>query len=179
MFQRENVRKSRHWFLIVGGIFIILGMIALGAPLFMSLAIEQILGWVFLIGGAIQGFQWFREHRKNHTSWTSLLVSLLGLLVGVVLLLKPLQGVLTLTLILCFYFIAQGVFQILASLRVRPLPGWGWMLISGIVALLLGLMIWRRFPSSAAWSIGLLAGVNLLLTGWASVALALGCSKES
>ncbi len=179
MFQKEYVQKSRHWFLIVGGILVVLGMVALGAPLFMSLAIEQILGWLFVVGGLVQGFQWFRGHRTNHTSWTTLLVSLLGLLAGAVLLLRPLQGVLTLTLILCFYFIAQGILQILTSLRVRPLSGWGWMCFSGVVALLLGLMIWRQFPSSAAWSIGLLVGVNLVFTGWSSVALGLGCSKDS
>ncbi len=173
MLEREQVYKNRYWLLCGGGILIILGMIAVGAPLFMSLAIEQILGWILLGGGIVQGFQWFRERRKVH-GWTSLLVSLLGILAGVVLLVKPLQGVLTLTLILCFYFIAQGILQILASLKVRPLPGWGWILISGITALLLGLMMWRQFPSSASWAIGLLVGVNLLIMGWSSVALGLG-----
>lgn len=177
MLEREQVHKNRYWLLFGGGFLIILGMVSVGAPLFMSLAIEQILGWILLGGGVVQGFQWFRERHRSH-GWTTLLVSLLGILAGIVLLVKPLQGVLTLTLILCFYFITQGILQILASLKVRPLPGWGWMLTSGITALLLGLMMWRRFPSSAAWAIGLLVGVNLLLMGWSSVALGLGSRKS-
>ena len=84
----------------------------------------------------------------------------------------PLTGILSLTILLAVFFIVEGIFEILASFRLRPDSGWGYLLFSGIVAILVGVLIWMGLPSSATWAIGLLAGINLLVSGWSFIFIA-------
>jgi uncharacterized membrane protein HdeD (DUF308 family) len=85
----------------------------------------------------------------------------------------PLTGIITLTILLAALFIVEGGLEISMALRVRPHEGWGWLLLSGLVAVAVGLLIAFGLPSSAAWAIGLLAGINLISTGWGFLFLAL------
>lgn len=83
----------------------------------------------------------------------------------------PLTGIVTLTIFLAAMFVVQGVIEIAMAFRIRPLDGWGWMLFAGLVALAVGILILFGLPSSATWAIGLLVGINLLMTGWAYLLL--------
>ena len=77
-----------------------------------------------------------------------------------------------LTLLIAMFLVFQGVFRIVAALAVRY-PHWGWVLLDGIVSLLLGILIWRRWPVSSLWVIGLFVGIEMLLNGWSLVMLSL------
>jgi uncharacterized membrane protein HdeD (DUF308 family) len=74
-----------------------------------------------------------------------------------------------LTLVLAGYFVIDGLFEIIGAFQVKPATGWGFLLFGGVVSLALGMMIWRQFPISGAWAIGILVGVKLLFAGLAMV----------
>lgn len=100
---------------------------------------------------------------------------MLGILVGFMLLARPLTGAFSLTVVLVAFFLIEGVASIMFAFEhKRELSGrWGWMLTSGVIDLVLALFIFAGLPSTAAWAIGLLVGINLLFGGAALIAMAL------
>jgi uncharacterized membrane protein HdeD (DUF308 family) len=175
---QAEVSKNRTWFLILGILLIVLGVIAVTFPLLMTIAAKIFLGWLFLVGGIVQIF-----HAFSTRGWSEflldLLIGVLYLIVGAWLAFFPLTAIFTLTVLLALTFIVHGVLQAGMGFRMRPHEGWVWMLFAGIVAVALGILILAQLPSSAAWAIGLLVGVNLMVSGWAYVFLALVAGKKS
>jgi uncharacterized membrane protein HdeD (DUF308 family) len=74
-------------------------------------------------------------------------------------------GLTSLTLALAIYLIAEAVLEFILAVRLRPMPGSGWLFLDGIITLVLAIMIWRMWPSSALWAIGLLVGISMLFSG--------------
>ena len=165
-----------HWvlFLVEGIVLVVLGLIAIVAPPIATLAVEILVGWLFLISG-IAGLITTFWMRGAPGFWWSLLSAVLGIAAGIVLLAWPLSGVLSLTLILIVFFTIEGVASIMYALEhQRELSGrWGWMLASGVVDLVLAAIILIGLPGTAAWAIGLLVGINLIFGGSALIAMAL------
>jgi len=169
-----------HWvlFLVEGIILVILGLAAIVIPPIATLAIEILFGWLFLISGIVGLITTFRM-REAPGFWWSLVSAILGIAAGIVLLLWPLSGILSLTLILIVFFVIEGVASIMFALEhKRELSGqWAWMLVSGIVDLILAAIILAGLPSTAAWALGLLVGINMIFGGSALVAMALHARK--
>jgi uncharacterized membrane protein HdeD (DUF308 family) len=164
---REREAIHDHWilFLIQGVILTALGFLALGAPFLATVVFVKLAGWLFLIGGVV-GIATFFTGRRVPGSFWSFLGSALAILVGIYLLYRPFAGMLSLTLVLAAFFLAQGVTQIFASLsHRRVLKSWGWVLLSGVVDLILAGIIMSGWPETSAWVIGILVGVNLLMIG--------------
>jgi uncharacterized membrane protein HdeD (DUF308 family) len=179
--EREQIQSAvatslqKHWalFLIEGIILMILGLAAVIIPPLATLAAELLFGWLFLVSG-VAGLittLWMRPVGL----WWSLLSAIIGIAAGVVLLLWPLSGILSLTFVLIAFFVLEGVASIMFALEhKRELSGrWGWMLASGIVDLCLAAIIFSGLPGSAAWALGLLIGINMIFGGSALVAMAL------
>jgi uncharacterized membrane protein HdeD (DUF308 family) len=82
-----------------------------------------------------------------------------------------------LTLFLAAYFLIDGICEIIAAFKIKPDQGWGWMLFNGVIAVLLGAMIWRQWPVSGAWAIGILVGVHILISGWSMVIFGTGARR--
>jgi len=166
-----------HWRLYVfqGVLMIVLGVLAVAAPAFATLTVDIYVGWLFLISGVLGLIAMFSAGNVPGFLWT-LVTALLSIVVGGVLLWKPVEGALSLTIVLTAFFIVEGVFQAAAALIYRDaIPGtWGWLLASGIADLALAAIVIAGWPGTAAWVLGLLVGVNLLTTGWAVVMVALG-----
>ena len=166
---------AAHWRLLMfqGVIMIILGVLAVAAPVIASIAIDIYVGWLFLISGIIGLVALFSSHHVPAFLW-SLVTAALSIAIGVLLIWKPVEGALTLTFVLTAFFLIEGVFQIATSLVYRDsLPGtWGWMLASGVSDLLLVAIIVLGWPASGIWVLGLLVGFNLLMSGWAIVMMA-------
>jgi len=166
-----------HWRLYVfqGVLMIILGVLAVAAPAFATLTVDIYVGWLFLISGVLGLIAMFSARNVPGFLWT-LVTALLSIVVGGVLLWKPVEGAVSLTIVLTAFFIVEGVFQAAAALIYRnAIPStWGWLLASGIADLALAAIIIAGWPGTAAWTLGLLVGVNLLTTGWAVVMVALG-----
>jgi uncharacterized membrane protein HdeD (DUF308 family) len=165
-----------HWkmFLIEGIVLLILGFIAIVIPPLATLAVTILLGWLFLISGLVGLYMTFRM-RQAPGFWWSLISAVLGIVVGLILLVSPAHGALSLTLVLIAFFIIEGVASIMYAFdHRRELSGaWVWMLVSGIVDLVLAYMIFAGLPSAAAWAIGLLVGINMVFGGAAMIAMAL------
>jgi uncharacterized membrane protein HdeD (DUF308 family) len=169
---REAVRRGSTWFLVLGILWVVLGALAIIAPLAAALAIQTLIGVLLLVGGIAQIVHAFRSRGWGAFGW-HLLSAVAEVVAGALLLFFPLQGVLTLTLILAALFIAVGVVKILAALRNRDTDGWVWLLVSGILSILVGLLIWARWPYSAEWAIGVLVGIEFIFSGWALIMIAM------
>ena len=159
--------KTAKW---VGTLLIIAGILSLVAPLAAGISIAWAVGLLFLFGGIAQLLVVFRAGSFGKGLWLALL-ALLSLAAGVSMVFQPLAGLATLTLFLAGYFMATGVVEMIGAFGARPAPGWGSLLFSGIVSLLLGVMIWRQFPLSGAWAIGTLVGVRLIMSGWTLISI--------
>jgi uncharacterized membrane protein HdeD (DUF308 family) len=165
-----------HWvlFLIEGIVLLILGLLALLAPVVASIAATVVFGWILLLSGVMGLITTFRA-RHAPGFWWSLVSALVGIVVGAVLLLWPLQGTVSLTAVLIAFLVVEGVVTLLYALEHRGgLSGrWGWMLASGILDVGLAVLLFLGFPGTAMWALGLLLGLNLLFGGWALILMAL------
>jgi uncharacterized membrane protein HdeD (DUF308 family) len=165
-----------HWRLFVfqGVVMMALGVIAVAAPVFASLAVDIYVGWLFLISGVLGLVSMFSA-RDVLGFWWTLVTALLSIIAGMLLLWSPVAGVLSLTAMLTAFFIVEGIFQAAAALIYREtMPtSWGWMLVSGLADLALAALIVLGWPGSVGWVLGLLAGINLVTSGWAVVMVAL------
>ena len=165
-----------HWvlFLVEGVVLLVLGATAVVLPPIATLAVTILLGWLFLVSGVV-GLITTYWMRRAPGFWWSLLSAVLGIVVGAMLLAQPLIGAFSLTLVLIAFFIVEGVASIMFALdHKRELTGqWGWMLVSGIIDLALAVMIFAGLPSTAAWAVGLLVGINMIFGGAALIAMAL------
>jgi uncharacterized membrane protein HdeD (DUF308 family) len=173
---KMSATVREHWkaFLIEGILLVILGLAAIIVPPLASLAVTIFLGWMFLISG-IAGLALTFWARGMPGFWWSLLSAVLAIGAGIILLAQPVQGTLTLTIVVGVYFLAEGVATIMYALEHRrELSGrWSWLLIAGIVDIVIAGMIIAGLPGSALWAIGLLVGINLLFGGSTLIGMAL------
>lgn len=172
------VAEHRIWFMVIGICLIVLGIVAIAFPFATTIAAKVFLGWIFLIGGLIQIFHAFST-QKWSGFFLDLLVGVLYVVAGGWLAFFPLTGILTLTVFLAAMFIAQGVLEVVMAFLVRPQEGWGWVLVSGLIAFAVGVLIFAHLPSAAVWAIGLLVGINMITSGWAYFFIALAAGKQA
>src|SRR5438132_3655410 len=171
---RAAVREHWQAFLIEGILLVVLGLAAMIVPPLASLAVTIFLGWMFLISG-IAGLALTFWARQMPGFWWSLISAVLAIVAGMVLLAQPVQGTLTLTIVVGAYFLAEGVATILYALEHRKelSERWAWLLFAGLLDILIAAMIIAGLPGSAEWAIGLLVGINLLFGGASLIGVAL------
>jgi uncharacterized membrane protein HdeD (DUF308 family) len=171
-----NAHVKAHWkaFLFEGIVLALLGLAAMIVPPLASLAVAIFLGWMFLTSG-IAGLFVTYWARQTPGFWWSLFSAALAVLAGGILLAKPEQGVLTLTIVVGAYFLAEGVVTIMYALEHRRelSARWSWLVLSGVMDLVIAFIIVSGLPGSAEWAIGLLVGINLVLGGASLVGMAL------
>lgn len=165
-----------HWvfFLVEGVVLLVLGATAIVLAPLATVAVTILIGWLVLVSGVVGLFNsiWMREAPGF---WWSLASALLAIVVGILLLASPTGGAVSLTIVLSAFFIVEGAVSIMFALdHRRELTGrWAWMIVSGIIDLILGGMIFAGLPSTAAWAIGLLVGINMVFGGAALIGMAL------
>jgi uncharacterized membrane protein HdeD (DUF308 family) len=175
---RRSLKTSmhEHWMLVLveGIVLLVLGLAAIVIPPLATLGIEILFGWIFLVSGIAGLITTFRMRQAPGFVW-ALVSAILGIVAGIVLLLRPLTGILSLTYVLIAFFIIEGIASIMFALEHKSeLSGrWAWMLASGIIDLFLAAMILTGLPSSAAWALGLMVGINMVFGGSALIAMAL------
>ena len=178
---RFQAALRRHWLtaLIEGIVLLVLGALAIIVPEIASLAVAIFLGWLLLIGGAVGLVTTLMMRQAPGFTW-SLISAILGIVAGGILILWPSGAVVSLTVLMILFFWIEGVVSILYALdHRRQLSGrWGWMLFSGVIDLILGLIIIVGLPGSAAWAIGLLLGINLIFGGAALISMATAARAE-
>ncbi len=165
---------SSGWTTAIAILMIALGVIAISYPFFATVASTLILGWVFIVAGLAQIVYAIQSRSSGHVLW-KIILGLLYLFTGIFIVLNPLEGVLAFTLVLGITIFVQGIIQVAIALQMRRISStWGWMLVSGLAGIILGIFIWSHFPFSAAWLIGVLIGTNLLFDGVWMLTLPIG-----
>ena len=163
-----------HWRLILfeGIFFILLGFCAFIIPRFFSVFIAIFLGWIIVIGGVTQISRvLFLPRIPGFGLWLGL--GVLQLAVGFLLIADPIAGVLTLTLMLALFFAVEGIIKIYMAMMMRPLPHWGYLLLSGITATILAFIILAYWSDIPQWLLGLFLGINMTMLGVAMVKIGL------
>jgi uncharacterized membrane protein HdeD (DUF308 family) len=159
-----GVRKASGWSMVWGILMFICGILAICLPLASSIGIVIVLAWLILFAGIAHLFFAFQSHSIGAVLWQVLLAIVYGI-AGVYMLMNPLLGVLSLTLVLAVFFLFEGILEIVLYFRIRRVPFAGWVLFDGIITLILGVLIWMQWPSSAVWTIGTLVGISLIFSG--------------
>lgn len=172
------IAEHRTWFIVLGIVLLLLGIVAIIFPFMTTIAVKIMIGWLFLIGGVVQIIHAFST-QKWSSFFFNLLVGILYVFAGGWLAFFPFTGILTLTIFLAAMFIVQGILEFGMAFKMRPQSGWGWMLFSGIVAILLGILIFGGLPGTAVWAIGLLVGINLLSSGIAYLFLGMFAGRHA
>ena len=166
-----ELKRSWGWYLALGIVMIVLGTIAIGSTFVMTIASVFFFGWLLIIGGVMEVIHAFWQER-----WAGFFLDLLtGVLYVVVgwMMGDQSQGIgPLLILIIAMFLLFEGVFRIVAAVAARY-PHWGWVMFNGVISLILGIMIWRQWPYSGLWVIGLFVGIEMLLNGWSLVMLSL------
>ena len=157
----------------LGLVFLALGALAIALPAAATIAVEQLVALLLLVWGAA-GIGLARALRPAQGWQAIAAIFALVLLLGLIFLFYPRAGISTLTMILAAVFLIEGVASIAYGWRLRDrMRNWGWMVFSGASALGLGLLITSGWPGTAAFTLGLLTGLNFLSTGLSLILLAL------
>jgi len=174
----DIVRQASTLSILWGVLLIVFGMVAVGSPFVAAVAVNVVVAWLIVLAGIVHAVLAFRAHGAGSVIW-KLLVGLAYLFFGSYLIVHPVLGVASLTLVLASLFLIEGILDIILFFRMRPLRGSTWVLVDGIVTLLLGLMIYLQWPSSSAWAIGTLVGVSMIVSGITRVMMSLAVRKTT
>ncbi|ATW03077.1 HdeD family acid-resistance protein [Sphingorhabdus sp. YGSMI21] len=174
----EKISSSRGWIMATGIIMILAGTGAIVFPLISSFGVAICVAVLLVIAGIAQIIQAFSFHKWSRIL-LAVLVGLLWLAAGILLMLRPLEAIFVLTIFVAAAFLAEGVLKTIFAFKMRPATGWGWMLFNGIAAAAVGILLWWQLPFSALWTLGLLAGINIIISGWTLVMLASAIGKTT
>jgi uncharacterized membrane protein HdeD (DUF308 family) len=165
----NSLRRNWGWYLALGVVQIILGVIAIVASSIATLVSVLIFGWLLVIGGILAVIHSFWRQRWSGF-FVDLIVGLLYALAGLIMVSGPLPAALTLTLLIAGFLVVVGIFRIVVALT-GDFTHRGWMLLNGVITLILGVLIWREWPLSGLWVIG------LFFYGWSLVMLSIAAKN--
>jgi len=172
----DEAKKNSGFLIFLGILTVIFGILAVGAPLITGIAVAVMVGFLLLFMGIARIVHALKSRQWGTGIWGTL-IGLLAVIAGLMTIFRPMVGLMSLTLFLAAYFLVDGICEIIAAFKIKPDQGWGWVLFNGIIAVLLGAMIWRQWPVSGAWAIGILVGIHILMTGWSMIILGTGARK--
>jgi uncharacterized membrane protein HdeD (DUF308 family) len=170
------VKQGSKWGIVWGVLLIILGMLAIGEPLLAAIALATFIAWLLIFVGVVHVALAFHAHSGTSMGW-KLLIGLAYIFIGGYLLFRPVVGVATLTLMLAFLFLVEGVLDFMLWWKSRSSDGAFWILVDSLVTLVLGGMIYVHWPSSSVWAIGTLVGISMIISGVTRVMLSTAVRK--
>jgi uncharacterized membrane protein HdeD (DUF308 family) len=167
-----EVKHVTGWSIAVSLLLILAGILAIGLPVAAGFAVNIVVAWLLVFCGAMHlMFSW--NVRAIGGFFWQLLVGVVYIAIGVYLLMRPLAGLMSLTLALAIYLLAEGLLELILAFQLRPRQGWGWLLFDGLVTLALGIMIWRLWPWHTEWIVGTLVGISMIFSGVSRLMLSL------
>jgi uncharacterized membrane protein HdeD (DUF308 family) len=169
---RDGLSRSWRALMTIGVIAIVIGCIAILVPEVAAVGTAIFIGWILLIVGAFLVAAAFSAHSVG-SLLLRMVWAILTVVVGLWLILEPHNGTLTLTFVLGVYFLFMGITRITVAFLGRGQPNAGWVGLSGVCGLLIGILVLAKFPSSADWAIGLLVGIDLIFAGWTLTSVAM------
>jgi len=143
----------------------LLGILAIMAPFISGVTVTSLVAVAITAAGIAMTVYAF----KAGSFGKGLLQFLFGgitILFGIAMFVTPLRSMFGLTGLLMAYFVVDGLFAIFSGVRGRPQPGWGWMIVSGVASVVLAVLLWRQWPASGAYAVGMLVGIRLIFSGW-------------
>src|SRR5580698_1726952 len=170
------VKKASGLFIGMAVVFILLGILAIIEPGVAGLGVTVLVGWLLIFGGGAHLVAAFSGGGAGRVIW-QILIGIVYIVGGLYFLTHPLLGLGTLTLLLAVIILMEAVFEVISYFRMRGEGGSGWLLVNALITLLLGGLIWFHWPSSSVWAIGILVGVNLLMTGFSRLMFGLAARK--
>jgi uncharacterized membrane protein HdeD (DUF308 family) len=177
---RQTMEVPRNlWvlFLVVGGVLILLGLVAIVVAEIAGLATVMLYGILFLISGGAHAVAVFQTRNWNGVL-LHLLMAVLALVVGFFCVAKPYAALNALTLVLTVFFMVGGLFRIMAAFLIRS-QSWLLYLLSGVVSFLIGLFVWEQWPNDSDWVLGTFVGIELLFQGVSTISLGLAIRGKS
>lgn len=175
LFGLDELRKRWGWVLGLGIVLVVLGTVALGSAVFVTLATVVFFGWLMMFGGLLQVANAY-AYRGWSGFFIDMLAGLLSLVVGFLMVAHPAATAITLTILIACFLIFGGLFRIAIALMI-PFHYRIWMLLHGAVNVALGMMIWRQWPLDGLLVIGLFVGIDLIFNGWSLIMLGLTAKK--
>jgi len=164
--------RSTFWSIFLGVLLLIAGFIAIALPPIAGIAASVFFGWLLLIAGIAHLVYAWSERGAGAVIW-QVLIGVVYVIAALYMLVLPVAGVVTLTLVLAFYILIAGIFELAVFFRLRGLPGAIWFLVDGLASFLLAGLIFFHWPSSSLWAVGTLVGISLLMSGIARITLPL------
>jgi uncharacterized membrane protein HdeD (DUF308 family) len=170
-FDAHVLRRSWGWFLVLGILEIALGTVAVGASVFATLLTVVFFGWLLLAGGVLSaGHAFWRKQWRGFL--IDLAMGILYVVAGLMMVGNPAAAAVSLTLLIAMFLLIGGIFRIIVALSGQ-LQHWVWVMLNGLITAGLGILIWRQWPLSGLWVIGLFVGIEMILYGWSLVMLSL------
>jgi uncharacterized membrane protein HdeD (DUF308 family) len=174
----HEAKKNATWLIVLGVLTAFLGVLAIGSPLMTGIAVTLFIGGLLTFMGVLQIIAAFKSGQWG-SGIVGTLIGLLSIAAGLLMIFRPGLGLASLTLLLAAYFLVDGVCEIIASFKMKPESGWGWMLFNGIIAAVLGFLLWRQWPVSGSFAIGILFGIHILMSGIVMVVVGFGARRIS
>ena len=168
----RNVKSNAGWGIVVGILTALLGLLLLAYPLFAGTVTTMVIGWALIFVAIFEVVQAFRANGVGDF-FARLLLGLVYGFGGVVLVLNPLWGVAVLTVLLGTVLLFEAGATAVWAFQVKPVSGWGWLLVDAVITAILGLLILGHWPASSIWAIGTLVGVAVLMRGITRIALSM------
>jgi uncharacterized membrane protein HdeD (DUF308 family) len=169
--KRSAAPENRFWLKTHGTFLVLLGFAAIVFPFATTVAARTFVGWLLVMAGVAHGLHGSRSRTRRSLA-ANLLIGILYVVVGGWLALFPFTGIVTVTLLLAAAFVVEGLVKLAIGVSLRPMEGWGWSAFSGLVAVLVGVLLLAQPPETAVWVLGLLVGVNFLMSGIALMMVA-------
>ena len=166
------LRSKWAWFLVLGLVLLACGVTAVVLPVLSTLAASVVLGVVLALAGVVKIIEALQVKEWAGCAW-QLLVGSVEVVGGILIYLNPLKGALAITLLIAVVFLVQGVLQVAMAFRLRPQPGWGWLLAAGLIALGVTASMVLKLRYTSLYTPGTIAGVALLAGGLAYMVIAL------
>jgi uncharacterized membrane protein HdeD (DUF308 family) len=174
----HEAKKNATWLIVLGVLTAFLGLLAIWSPLMSGIAVTLFIGGLLAFMGVLQIIAAFKSGQWG-SGIVGTLIGLLSIAAGLLMIFRPGLGLASLTLLLAAYFLVDGICEIIASFKMKPESGWGWMLFNGIVAAVLGFLLWRQWPVSGSYAIGILFGIHILMSGVVMVVVGMGARRIS
>ena len=168
--------KSIGWSIFLSILMIIAGLLAIFIPAISGVGVTIFIGWLLIFSSFTHFAYAWKIHVTSRRLW-EILLGIVYLFAGIYLIMHPVAGLASLTLILAIYLFVEGILELILGFHLRPAPGWIWTVFNGIVTLILAIMIWRTWPASTVWAIGTLVGISMLFSGWSRLMLSLAAKR--
>jgi uncharacterized membrane protein HdeD (DUF308 family) len=170
------VKTSLGWSIALSVLMIVCGLLAVILPQLGGIAVSLLIAWLLLFVGATHLLFGWHARSAGGIAW-HIFLGILDIAVGAYILVRPVAGLVTFTLILAIYLVMRGIMEFILSFSVRPMAGSGWLLFDGLISIILGAMIWKTWPSSTEWAIGTLVGISMFFAGFSRLMISMAARR--